>query len=275
VLDDDAKSLLGSLHDCLMLAAPRGWTAARARLVFTFPDFRVERLDVAAPDPALPHPNLGSTASAELTRLGNGATELRALLRARGKSWRGDELRCERGEAGARWIAADDGQPPALEGTLTPEELDALLYTDALMAALDESQPRWRGREPRQRELLGGVTEWRLDQDSGTIRFAAPGRPALERPVEILGIWSKEAESWGWGWAHDSVEPALAARTLAFCDPEAPRPGLSVFARPSFPCERGFADVLAAHAAESLGADALWRQELADGVAYFAVMPAA
>ena len=273
MLDDDAKSLLGSLHDCLMLAAPRGWTAARARLVFTFPDFRVERLDVAAPEASPPHPNMGSAAGAELTRLGNGATEIRALLRARGVVWRGDELRCERGPEGALWIAADDGAPPALEGRLAPEELDALLYTDALMAALDETQPRWRAREPAQRALLQGVDEWRLDQDAGTLRFVARGRPPLERPVEILGIWSTSAESWGWSWANESVEPRLAERTLALCDPERPRPGLSVLARDSFPCEPGFADVLAAHAAELLGAEALWRPQLGDGVAYFAVMP--
>ena len=50
MLDEDLGSLLCSLHDCLMLAAPRGWTAVRARLVFAFPDFRIERLDVAAPE---------------------------------------------------------------------------------------------------------------------------------------------------------------------------------------------------------------------------------
>jgi hypothetical protein len=272
--DDETKSLLGSLHDCMMLVAPRGWTAVRARLTFVFPDFRVERLDVAAPDSTPPHPSLGTAQAAEMTRLGNGATELRGLLRARGKAWRGDELRCERGPDGARWIAADDGSPAALDLTLTPDELDALLYTDPLMAALDESQPRWREIQTRQAELLAGVTDWRLDQDAGTLRFRGPGRADLERPVEILGLWSEGAESWGWSWGNDTVDPRLAARVLHFCDPARPRRGLSVLWRDSFPCDRGFADVLAAYAAEQLGADALWRQELGDGVVYFAVMPA-
>jgi hypothetical protein len=54
-----------------------------------------------------------------------------------------------------------------------------------------------------------GKADWDIDQDAGTIVFTAPNGVVATCPVQIIGTFNTEDDSWLWGWDHPSVDPAL------------------------------------------------------------------
>ena len=54
-----------------------------------------------------------------------------------------------------------------------------------------------------------GQADWNIDQDAGTIVFTSPNGITATCPVQIIGTFNTEDNTWLWGWDHPSVEPAL------------------------------------------------------------------
>jgi len=54
-----------------------------------------------------------------------------------------------------------------------------------------------------------GKADWDVDQSTGQIVFTAPGGITATCPVQIIGTYNTDDNTWLWGWDHPSVEPAL------------------------------------------------------------------
>jgi uncharacterized protein DUF6882 len=51
--------------------------------------------------------------------------------------------------------------------------------------------------------------DWDIDQDAGTIVFTSPKGMVATCPVQIIGTFNADDNTWLWGWDHPSVDPAL------------------------------------------------------------------
>lgn len=74
-----------------------------------------------------------------------------------------------------------------------------------------------------QRWGIGKSDRWSADLAAGTISFHF-GNRVLTGPVQLLGSYSRESETWLWGWANESVPSAVrtaseAVRELGLSDP--------------------------------------------------------
>jgi hypothetical protein len=56
---------------------------------------------------------------------------------------------------------------------------------------------------------LGEEEEWFVDQDQGLIRFTFSDGTLAEAPVQIVGTFSPEDNTFLWAWDHPSVNEAL------------------------------------------------------------------
>lgn len=56
---------------------------------------------------------------------------------------------------------------------------------------------------------LGGGERWDMDLDAGFIKFTQPDLIATA-PVQVVGTFNADNNTWLWGWDHPSVQPSLA-----------------------------------------------------------------
>lgn len=55
-----------------------------------------------------------------------------------------------------------------------------------------------------------GQSQWNVDQDERTIVFNTPKGLAATAPVQIIGTYNTDDQTWLWGWDHPSVVAPLA-----------------------------------------------------------------
>jgi hypothetical protein len=66
--------------------------------------------------------------------------------------------------------------------------------------------------------------DWQVDQERGLIEFSRVDGALVRAPVQIIGSWNPNNETFSWGWDHPSVHPRLrldAERTRWFGDAHA------------------------------------------------------
>ncbi|WP_448570035.1 DUF6882 domain-containing protein [Thalassotalea ganghwensis] len=62
---------------------------------------------------------------------------------------------------------------------------------------------------------LGSEDTWNVDQDTGTIIFNFSDGSIASAPVQIVGSFNSQDQSFMWGWEHPSVAPELQQSALA------------------------------------------------------------
>ena len=97
----------------------------------------------------------------------------------------------------------------------------------------------WVELNQRQQSLTKSLkladAHWTVDQNSGIIQFDRRDGALVTAPVQIIGAWNPQNETFTWGWDHPSVKLRLRAgaeRTRWFGDkhglPELTQPTLRV-----------------------------------------------
>jgi hypothetical protein len=56
---------------------------------------------------------------------------------------------------------------------------------------------------------LGTETQWNLEMDAGTLRFAFADGRVLTAPVQVIGTYNTSSGTFLWGWDHPSVPEPL------------------------------------------------------------------
>lgn len=54
-----------------------------------------------------------------------------------------------------------------------------------------------------------GEASWGADLEAGIITFDSPNGMQVEAPVQVIGTYNTDDETWLWGWEHPSVPPPL------------------------------------------------------------------
>ncbi len=268
--DGEWLPILCALQDGLMLLAPRGWLVAELEVASTAGGPRLQSISARGGGGAQPrpHPRLNVDPKEEALRFSDALKDLAEVLGAGGKQWSGGKIAVERDEQHARWrlLGADGAE--AWTGELGKEQLDALIFTDALFAMLSGSE---RGFEMLQAQLgasLGEQVGWR--EVEGGLELETP-KGVQRWSAEPIGRYLAEEASFTWAWADEALG-ARAGRVHAICAPEARQPGLSALWRPHLHCEEGFAWALAGYCAVALGARGIFRAERNGQVLLMALM---
>lgn len=55
------------------------------------------------------------------------------------------------------------------------------------------------------------AAEWGADLDVGTIAFSSPAGIRAEGPVQVIGTFNTQDNTWLWAWANKSIPSALCA----------------------------------------------------------------
>lgn len=73
-----------------------------------------------------------------------------------------------------------------------------------------------RGQEAilRERYRLGQEAHWYVDQDTGKLRLEFADGMVATAPVQIVGSFNPRDQTFMWGWANESVDPALRRAAL-------------------------------------------------------------
>lgn len=259
--DQAVKALLFALHDSLMLLAPRGW----ARVDLRFEGGRLKELTTKGQGAKGPEPTpcLGLEAELEAQRLSQGVDQLMKVL---GRP-AAEAVVVERGDGFADWKL--EGAAPWFM-RLERDELDALLVTDALFAAVLGTERAFADLQTSLDATLAGYADWRFD---GRLLELTRAGKTLSFPAELVGRYLAGSFTWTWGWADEALAPQTVEGVKRVCAPSARPPGLSAFWRDRYQCDEGFAWALASHVAVAMGARGLYQGMLNDGsVSIFAVL---
>ncbi len=235
------KAIVCSLLDSVMVLASGGWTNVELELVQTPQGLRVTSLQAKGTGTRAPKPlpKLGIEREHEALRLSDAFQELSDVLSDEGKHWHGGKATFERSAGFADLKLLGGGDKIVWFMRLEGQELDVLLFTDALFDALSGSEPAF--------ELL---------QSSLKVTESSP---MLE-----LGRYTPEEFVWKWNQADERIRriTAVAAHPA----------GLSALWREWYACEEGFAWALCSHVCVALGARGLARVEAGSDVKLCAVL---
>lgn len=258
--DDVLKGLLYALHDSLMLLAPGGWTSVTLR----FAGGRLTEVQTRGDGAKAPRPkpDLAVDPELEAHRLSQGVAELSHLLEHQGRHWTPGSIAVDRSDDFSDWKLIGPDGSTAWFTRLLRDELDALLVTDALFAALSGTERAFADLQAALDAKLAGYPQWRYD---GRVLTLERGKASLELPAQLVGRYAAGSFTWSWGWAEPGVEPHSVDRVREICAPAARQAGLSAFWRERYQCDEGFAWALASHLSIAIGARGLYRGELPDG----------
>jgi len=275
VPDGSPKSLVFSLHDSLLLLAPRGWKEVQLTFVESRGQLRLAELETKGEGSNEPKPRAPFfiEPDAEARHLSEALTELKGQL---GGRWQGTQVRVERqGRDFEDWkLLAPDGGV-AWFTRLTAAELDGLLVTEALLDLVTGTSRAFEALQAQLTQRLGRVTSFAFDAQALTLRLErAQGLGPVELPAQLVGAYLSERFTWVWSWSDEEAPAAGVERVRRVCSPEAQPQGLSALWRPSYHCDEGFAWTVAGSVAVSAAARGLFRGTLSDGsgAALFAVM---
>jgi hypothetical protein len=76
-------------------------------------------------------------------------------------------------------------------------------YETLVEQAMDEL--RRKNEALVQHQGLGGGGSWFVDQPSGKIAFTHPDGTKLTAPVQVIGTYSLQKETWLWAWDNSSI----------------------------------------------------------------------
>lgn len=120
----------------------------------------------------------------------------------------------------------------------------------------------WAELNERQHELSKSFkladARWTVDQNAGLIQFERRDGAVITAPVQIIGSWNPQNETFTWGWDHPSVKLRMRAgaeRTRWFGD----KHGLKELTEPSFRASEDDAWRYAAVAMKVNGASGVYR----------------
>lgn len=123
-------------------------------------------------------------------------------------------------------------------------------------------------RSAKETHGFGTFDEWGLDQDKGILRFMDErGAIRIETPVTIVGTYSKSSGTWMWGWANQSLVPAITAATSAVRDYGVSN-GIPDFTEPKVVCDEQEAWAMAAAAWTIIGGSGVYRAPTGAGYAF-------
>ena len=239
VTQDPVKAIAYSLHDSLMVLAPKGWSNLELEMVQSQRGLRLASMSIRGEGRATAPrmPALGIDKEHEALRVGEAVEELALHLSHEGKSWSGGTMRVNRGPTHTDFSLLHEGRP-AFMTRLLESETNQLIITDPLLDA-----------------LLG--TEAAFHDVQKSVSPEMPG-PRLE-----LGLYDRQ--SFIFHWNHPN--PTVGKATQATVRP----PGLSAFWRTQLACDEGFAWALCGHIAMVCNARGLLRDETS-GVRFFAIL---
>lgn len=269
----NAKPLVYALHDSLMLLAPTGWSKVELGVAQTSTGLRLTELQTkgeGAKEPR-PRPQLFVEPRAEALRLSEALTELAAELQGK---WQPGRVLVERpGNEFVDWKLLRDDGSVAWFTRLERAELQSLLITDDLFAALSGTERAFHDLQGQLQQRLGKVTGFAFDPAHGVLRLDRPGG-AIELPAQVVGSYLPDVFTWLWSWADEGAQEASTGRVRRVCQPDLKPDGLAAFWRAHFHCDEGFSWALAGHVAVSIGARGLFRAQPAeaDGALFFALL---
>jgi hypothetical protein len=267
------QPLVFSLHDSLMLLAPRAWTTVTLTVTEHQGVLRLGTLEAKGEGTAEPRPRAPVHVEPrdEADRLSEGLTELHQQLQGR---WTPGGATVQRVPGGAvDWrLTQADGQV-AWFTRLELDDLQALLVSDELLDLVTGTSRAFEVLQAQLGERLGPVRSFAFDTGRTLLRLERPGGP-VELPAQVLGAYLPETFTWVWGWSDPQASAEATAAARRVCAPEAAQAGLSALWRPSYHCDEGFAWTVAGSVAVSLGARGLFRGQLPDGTGavFFAVL---
>lgn len=269
----NAKPLVYALHDSLMLLAPTGWSKVELGLAQTSTGLRLTELQTkgeGSKEPR-PRPQLFVEPREEALRLSEALTELAAELKGK---WQPGRVLIERpGHEFVDWKLLREDGSVAWFTRLERAELQSLLITDDLFAALAGTERAFHDLQGQLQQRLGRVTGFAFDPAHGVLRLDRPGG-AVELPAQVVGSYLPDVFTWLWSWADEGAQEASTGRVRRICQPDLKPDGLAAFWRPHFHCDEGFSWALAGHVAVSLGARGLFRAQPAEaeGALFFALL---
>lgn len=269
----NAKPLVYALNDSLMLLAPSGWGRVELGLVRTPQGLRVTDLQTkgeGAKEPK-PKPNLFVEPREEAQRLGEALTELEKELEGK---WRAGKVLVERPSTDfVDWKFLRDDGSVAWFTRLEKSEVQSLLITDDLFAAVSGTERAFHDLQGQLQQRLGKVTGFAFDPAHGVLRLDRP-QGSLELSAQVVGSYLPDVFTWMWSWSDEHAQAASTGRVKRVCQPDLKPDGLAAFWRPHFHCDEGFSWALAGHVAVSLGARGLFRAQPpdADGALFFAIL---
>lgn len=266
-------ALVYSLHDSLMVLAPRGWRLVELTLVEREGSLRLDEVKARGDGATQPRPpaQLGIDPRHEAQRLSDGLTELRRALEGK---WTFGAVEVERTTAGfCDWRLKDAAGKVAWFTRLDAAVLDTLLVTDALLDAVSGTAKAFEALQAQLVAHLGEVHDFKFDTGRGVLTVQRP-EGEVELPAQVVGAYLSSDWAWMWSWADPDANPSTIERVRRICAPEAQPPGFSALWRPHFHCDEGFAWTLAGYVAVSIGARGLFRGALKDGsgAALFALL---
>lgn len=268
-----AAECTAKVHQFLVGMMPRRWHSV---------DITVERDDdgdfrrvanlggqVVAGGGAMP-PSFGLDHAAQIAGLNEVLDELASELE---DIWSGTTGRMERlADGGASLLLFGEGGEEQSRLTLTPDLVASFTLSDELFDALDRSRPEAQKRQEAFEQQIAGFKQWNLDQSKAELSFVLADGRTWVMPAQIVGSWSREEESWLWGWANESVDAKCRVAVANVRDGARPHRGLAALTNGSFGALQPLAVELAMFASVQMNARGVFPGDYGAGIAFVAAM---
>src|SRR4051794_21679031 len=119
-------------------------------------------------------------------------------------------FRCPHCDKAVSVAAAHAGKHGKCPGCGRPVQVPAASAAPDFDTLLDRCMEELRAKTAAHDGLWQlSEADWDIDQDAGTIVFTSPKGVVATCPVQIVGTFNTEDDTWLWGWDHPSVDPAL------------------------------------------------------------------
>jgi hypothetical protein len=273
MISTDTARSIANLHQHLLAMMPRGWTSIRIDIARDGANnfVHLTNLNTQLRTGGTAPPALGLDKN-ELVGAMNEA--LGTIASNLGDAWRGLAARMDRSEDGGALLVlvGPDGAEQS-RIALVPDAVDSLLLSDALFDALDATRPRAHAAQVAFEEAIRGFQRWDLVQDRAELSFVLADGRTWAMNGQLIGSWSKDSESWMWGWQNESVHPACGALARSVREGARDRKGLAALTTGSFSAKKPFAVELALHASALIGARGVFLGDFGAGIAFIAAMP--
>jgi hypothetical protein len=260
------QAILYSIHDSVMLLAPRQWTQVDVHLVHG----KVTELKTTGntSNAPAPKPQLNIDLSAEAGTLSEAIAALVNELKASKKSLAPEVLRLQRQTeaVNVQLLMADR---PVWFSRLQQNELDSLLITEELFDTLSGTERAFHDLQQQLQLKTAEVKDFRYDDGAAMLSVTSDGREQ-SCPAQLMGQYFRDDMLWIWGWNDAATNRAAVRKVESVCRPDAKPLGLAAFWRPVFHCDEGFAWALASSVAVSIGARGLFRGQVDGSALLFA-----
>lgn len=256
----EVRSLFSSIHDSATVLTMRGWAGLEIK-VRLGPTSDIEDLKLGyrmkGTTPPSPPANgaFGIDVSDEFATLGATVVE---LVRRSCPGERMNEVRltCTREPESTSWTLLDGSNRARLRCRFNREELDLLLFSDALLEALTERKDDIAAGQANLEAEVGPFVAHESRSDERLLLFHYEDESRRIYRVEHLGTYVRGADAWAWAWSIPQTGPEGCPGILGACRPEAREDRVAALWQPRFEAPLGFVMTiarLAAHRAGALG----------------------